>query len=292
VNHTYMSFLANPARVGIYSQMFPNHPVSRVSHPRECKALSSYQLMLSNSSFTKTYADGYWEYPVSRSYVLTPPIGDAFVRSAYQNLGRKLHKQKKFVHVGRFNPGNHSKNQLLIIEAFLAAAARHSLLKDWELTLVGNVNQTPEALEYHARCRSLAERSNGRIRILEDLKQKDLLDQLAVAFGYIHGTGAFIPPGQEPHRCEHFGLSIVEAMAFGCIPLVYARGGIFDVLEPGVSGVPYIDVEGLEDGIIHIAHQWETEHAENMQQAAISAASKQSQDNFTAKLADYLRMAL
>lgn len=292
VNHTYMSFLPNPAKVGIYSQMFPNHLVSRFSHPREASALASYDLMLSNSSFTKTYADGYWEFPEDRSLILNPPIGEIFVEASKSRMGQKLQKKKQFVHVGRFNPGNHNKNQKVIIEAFIEASISNPILSDWNLVLIGNVNKTEASIAYYNDCKKLIERAAGRIQIKEDLPQTLLAKYLDESFGYIHGTGAFIPPGTDPQRCEHFGLSIIEAMSFGCIPLVYARGGIFDVIEPGISGLPYIDQQGLVEGMCDIAALWGLQEAESMQQAALSAASKQGQAHFTEKLAQYLALAL
>jgi glycosyltransferase involved in cell wall biosynthesis len=272
--------------------MFPNHVVSRYSQPQEAQALSTYQLMLSNSSFTKTYADGFWEYPRDRSHVLTPPIGQSFIQSARERLGSPLLKDKQFIHVGRFNPGNHNKNQLVIIESFLSARKKFANLSDWKLVLVGNVNQTPDALRYFEACKKLEREAEGRVTILNDLPQQELLKWLGQSFGYVHGTGAFIPPGSDPEKCEHFGLSIIEAMAFGCIPLVYARGGIFDVLEPGVSGIPYIDRDGLEKGMSEIAGLWGTGEGYMIQQAAIKGASVQGQEHFTAKLAQFLQLAL
>lgn len=292
INHTYMSFVRSPAKVGIYAQMFPNTVLNRLTHPNEVASLSSYSYMASNSSFTKRYADMYWEYPSDRSVVLAPPIGAEFVAKA-RHLGQNLpQKDKVFVHVGRFNPGNHNKNQRILIEAFTTARKRYDSLKDWRLKLVGNVNQTPESLEYFESCQNLARESGGAVEIHPQLSATELSQVMQQAFGYVHATGAFLAPGVEPHKCEHYGLSIVEAMAHGAIPLVYARGGIFDVLDVGTMGIPYISLDGLIEGFEEVASRYGTSQALEMQRACLAAAAEQGQENFTHELAKLITNGL
>jgi glycosyltransferase involved in cell wall biosynthesis len=38
---------------------------------------------------------------------------------------------------------------------------------------------------------------------------------------------------------EHFGIAVVEGMAFGCVPLVVDNGGPADIVEDGISGLHY-----------------------------------------------------
>lgn len=292
INHTYMSFAANPAKVGIYSQMFPNNSISTFSHPKEWRNLYGYQLMLSNSSFTKNYADWYLNFPSERSFVLHPPIGSEFIQTAQGMIGRPLNKKMQFVNIGRFNPGNHNKNQKILMETFLEAKSRNPLLKEWKLICVGNANQTPEAIVYLNDCKQIEAKNRDSIVILNNIDAGKLGEILLESFAYVHGTGAFIPPGTEPHKCEHLGLGIIEAMAHGCIPLVYARGGVFDVLKPGQMGIPYITRKGLVDGYGVIAAFWGKESAEKMQQRNLQATLSMGQRTFTERLAKYITEAL
>jgi glycosyltransferase involved in cell wall biosynthesis len=285
VNHTFMDFKANPARVGIYSQMFPVQAVNARRHRRETAALAGYNLMLSNSSFTKTYTDGLWDFPHDRSRVLHPPIGSRHTERAGALLAGAIEKKRQFLNVGRFNPGTHNKNQKLVIEGFLEARRRFPELDAWSLVLIGNSNKDEDSQRYLAECKALAEGSGGHVTIRQDLSEDDLTAALDEAFGYVHGTGAFLAPGEAPFKCEHFGLSIVEAMAHACIPLVFGRGGIFDVLEPGRMGIPYMTREGLVEGFQEIAHAFGTAAGAEMQRANLRAAQGLGQRAFTAKLA-------
>ena len=288
VNHTFMSFERNPAAIGIYSQMFPVTEITKSTHPDETDNLASYNLMLSNSSFTKRYTDGMWSFPIDRNHVLHPPIGAGHLQLADQHGGTLPKKEKYFVNIGRFNPGTHNKNQKIIIEAFLAARDRFSSLADWKLILIGNANEDSESRAYHKDCVSLAKDSKGSVEIHANLPANVLSKWLTEAFCYVHATGAFTLPGADPFKCEHFGLSIIEGMAHGCIPLVYARGGIFDILEPGKMGIPYITPTGLVEGMGEISDLYGTDQAAQMNTDNIEAAQVCSQANFTESLAGHI----
>lgn len=292
VNHTFLSFKRSPAKIGIYAQMFPVTSVNRRTHPIEVKQLESYQLVLSNSSFTKTYTDARWELPKSRSDVLHPPIASKYTDRVPAFLAKKPAKSKRFVHVGRFNPGTHNKNQKIIIETFLEAAARYPALAGWRLSLIGNSNKDEASQKYLADCKALAASSSGRVEILQDLDEDALGAALLDAYGYVHATGAFHMPGESPHVCEHLGLSIVEAAAHACIPLVYARGGIFDILDPGTAGLPYITRDGLIEGFGEIAGLHGTPAGETVQDEALRCSLKLSFTSFKEKLASFLAQEL
>ncbi len=292
VNHTFMDFHANPARVGIYSQMFPVTSITSRSHPRETRALSTYQLLLSNSSFTKKYSDATWEFPTRKSHVLHPPIGQRVTDAKPEILRTLAAKKKQFVHVGRFNPGTHNKNQQVVIETFLEARNRFPSLNDWRLLLIGNANQDSAARSYLAECKKLAAASGGTVEIRQDAPEDELFKALAESFGYVHATGAFLAPGVEPFKCEHLGLSIIEGMASGCIPIVYARGGIFDVLEPGKMGVPYMTRSGLIEAYQEVVDSFGSPRADAMQRANVEGASTVSFPAFQLRLAELLTREL
>ena len=41
---------------------------------------------------------------------------------------------------------------------------------------------------------------------------------------------------REPEKLEHFGISTVEAMAYGVVPVVINKGGQKEMIEQGVTG--------------------------------------------------------
>ena len=67
---------------------------------------------------------------------------------------------------------------------------------------------------------------------------------------YIHPCGYGCYPGIYPERIEHFGITVVEAMGYGAIPLVYEWGGPAETVTAcGVgetfssAGEAYVKVE-------------------------------------------------
>ncbi len=294
VNHTYMSFHPNPAKLGIYALMFPNTPVSRYCDRVAHANLQTYKRIVCNSSFTRNYLKGYWEYPDNQSVVLNPPLGERLT-NANSKEAILAKKEKVILHIGRFNPGNHNKNQQLIINAFLEATQKYAEMKDWRLVLVGNVNRDAASQAYHQQCVDMITNSHAsdKIEIRSGLNNLELEDYLERAFAYVHATGAFLAPGLEPHRCEHFGLGIAEAMAFGAIPLVYARGGIFDVLSPGENGLVYLDRQGLIDGLLELTAIYNDPQTSNrFQGRCMDIGQTLSHDRFTQKLAGVISEGL
>jgi glycosyltransferase involved in cell wall biosynthesis len=285
VNQTSNSKFPNPAQFGIYSQMFPMTPWPRKPFA-EWIHLRSYDLMLCNSSFTMEYTEQLWDYPFKKMKVLHPPV---WCENAPKNIDEfELaigQKQKKILHIGRFNPGNHNKNQLIIIRSFLKAKSH---LPEWSIDLVGNVNTDPQSQSYFNECLALAEQSNGSVRIHSGLCVQKLNNLLEKAFFYVHATGADIPNTEHPERCEHLGLSILEGAAWGCIPIVYNRGGIFDLLSPGRSCLAYSSEDELQGLLGIIEGICSSRVKTELQHAAREAALANSFEHFTKSLSVFL----
>jgi glycosyltransferase involved in cell wall biosynthesis len=53
---------------------------------------------------------------------------------------------------------------------------------------------------------------------------------------YWHGAGYREDRAAHPHRFEHFGISVVEAMSTGAVPVVYGAAGPAEVVRDGVDG--------------------------------------------------------
>jgi glycosyltransferase involved in cell wall biosynthesis len=62
---------------------------------------------------------------------------------------------------------------------------------------------------------------------------------------YWHATGYGCDHDREPSKLEHFGMSIVEAMSAGAVPLAYNGGGPREIITSGVNGFLWSDPDEL-----------------------------------------------
>jgi len=227
VNHTHLSLLKNPGVMGLYSLMFPSRRIPR--DPEQVETLASYQRILCNSRFTYEHTLQRWACDPSRVLVLHPPLANRLIDLS-ERLEKDLpRKQKQLVAIGRFSTLQ-TKNQHLIIQSFLKALRSADGLKDWSLIVVGSASRLAAAESYFQYCQELAANSEGRVSVLRDVPFTKLSEILLASFGYIHAAGA-LARADQPELCEHFGLSIAEAMSHACIPVVHHLGGIFDILD-------------------------------------------------------------
>jgi glycosyltransferase involved in cell wall biosynthesis len=62
---------------------------------------------------------------------------------------------------------------------------------------------------------------------------------------YIHAAGFSVDAEVNPHECEHFGISVVEAMSYGLVPFVVSNGGPTSFVQDGSTGYTYSSLEEL-----------------------------------------------
>ncbi len=137
----------------------------------------------------------------------------------------RTEKKNCILSVGRFFPQLHSKRQDILVDAFRQLIKEQPrLLKDWELVLVG-------AVENQAFFNQIKDKARGLpIRFETTLDHRAVLELYSQARLFWHATGFEIDQTQHPEKVEHFGIATVEAMAAGAIPLVIASGGQTEVL--------------------------------------------------------------
>jgi glycosyltransferase involved in cell wall biosynthesis len=191
--------------------------------------LDSYGLVASNSAFTARWVERRW----GRAGVVLPPPVTAYEPGA---------KGPLVLHVGRFFPpgAGHSKRQAELVEAFRRLLAG-SGAEGWELHLVGGCDDAGQA--YLDEVCALA--AGLPVTVHANAPAATLRDLLARASIYWHATGLGEDPDEHPERFEHFGISTVEAMSAGAVPVAIAAAGQLEVFDDGVEGHHFKDLDGL-----------------------------------------------
>ena len=168
----------------------------------------SYSRVLANSSFTAEHVLDRWGI---RAEVLYPPVEGVSARTAY--------KEKLILSVGRFQArgdGIPHKRQDVLVSAFADSALAK---QGWTLHLAGSVGSEQELL-------SLREMAHGAPVVFHPDADKNELHMLyARASVYWHAQGYGTSETDNPFAQEHFGISVVEAMSAGVIPVVYDAAG-------------------------------------------------------------------
>lgn len=197
------------------------------------KIKSKLYISVSNSKFTKKVIDV--TYGIS-SQVIYPPVDtQAFTAGKKSNT---------ILALGRLSKILHAKRQDTLIEAF---AKLHKLLPDWKLVLAGG-SQDEEYYQY------LVKKAKGLpIEIITNPTLKQVRELLSQAKIFWSATGYGIDTNLQPEKAEHFGITPVEAMAAGTVPIVTAAGGHLETVVTGQSGVLWSTIDELVDGTHKLA---------------------------------------
>lgn len=159
--------------------------------------------------------------------VLAPPV------PAYDSPSGYERQDGNILSVGRFTPEGHCKRQDIMIDAF-KRLVEQSGRSDLELNLAGTVPPDPGARDY---LRDLRGRARGfPINFHLSVPPSALAILYQRASLYWHATGYLVWETFFPERLEHFGISIVEAMSAGALPLVCANGGPAELVAEGATG--------------------------------------------------------
>lgn len=151
------------------------------------------------------------------------------------------------------------------------------------LVLVGGCSR--EDRDYALQVRREA---NGYpIDILINADLASLNEELRRAAIYWHATGFGVDLQAHPERAEHFGISPIEAMSAGAIPLVFDVGGPREIIESGISGFTF----KTEEELIARTHELialPSSERRHYSTAAVQRSAQFSSDVFRRELLDHV----
>jgi len=181
-----------------------------------------------NSKFTKNVIDR--EFGVG-SIVIYPPV-DVFKI-------KPKRKENIILYVGRFSKLVQSKRQDVLIDAFKKFSKK---VPDWKLVLVGGSDIGGK--EY---IKELKNKSIGyNIEILEGIPyNKELLDIYGKTRFFWSAAGYEINENLHPEQVEHFGITTVEAMVAGAVPLAFNAGGSKEIIKSKENGFLWKSINEL-----------------------------------------------
>jgi len=223
--------------------------------------LESYELVVANSEYTAGWVERLWGRSAT---VLHPPV---LMREAGA-------KQPIILAVGRFFPNvsGHSKKQLELVHAFRLACERG--LEGWELHLVGGCK--PEERAYVEDVRRAAVGLPVEFHV--NAPGDDVAELFAAARIFWHGAGFGEDLDRHPDRAEHFGITVVEAMSAGAVPIVFAHGGPAAIVTDNDCGRIYSSIDELAVCTLELVDK--PEHLDRLSRASVRRASGFAFDHF------------
>lgn len=202
--------------------------------------VQTYDVVLANSAFTQMWLQRLWATPAE---ILYPPID-------VDGIAPAAERSRTVLSVGRFfRPGlGHAKRQLEMVEAF-GAIVRAGGLDGWQLVVVGGCEKSQ--IPYLAKVQRAAE---GLPVTIYANAPRDLVQRLlATSAIFWSATGLGEDEQRAPWTQEHFGMTTVEAMAGGCVPVVIDRAGQREIVRDGVDGFRWSTIDELTTQTLLVA---------------------------------------
>lgn len=219
--------------------------------------------LIFNSNFTASVIKR--QLPSFPSVTLYPPIDtEGFKPGKKENL---------ILSVARFDSPSHAKRQDILIEAFKKLYSQN---KNYQLVFTGAV-KGEGGEDYLNSLKQAAGKLPIKFVISPDF---DKLKRLyAKAKFFWHASGYGIDEGVEPEKVEHFGISTVEAMSAGVVPVVIDKGGQREIIT-GETGFLCQSTDEIVASTLSLINS--PEKLKSMSENAIARAKNFSQENFRA----------
>jgi glycosyltransferase involved in cell wall biosynthesis len=151
-------------------------------------------------------------------------------------------KERLILSVGRFSRRGTRKRQLEMVRAFAEGCQR---FPGWEFLCIGGLAGDPADQAYFEEVREAAR--GFPIQVISNPTGALVRQAYERASLFWHAAGLGDDEEAYPERAEHFGMSTVEAMAAGGVPVVIRKGGQPEIVEDGVNGYMWDTLDQLVD---------------------------------------------
>jgi len=192
--------------------------------------LRNIHQVLCYSNFVKKFIDK--EYKVDAK-VVYPAISDSFF------CLKPIKKENIILSVGRFDQIMNAKKQDVLVSVFKQMFDKG--LRNWQLVLLGGL------MKENSYFKTLKKLAHGYpIKIMTNIDFKTLVNYYQKAKIYWHAAGYGENLDLYPEKAEHFGISILEAMVSGAVPLIYNAGGSSEIIGENKE-LLWLSKKDLED---------------------------------------------
>lgn len=194
-----------------FKQVAGNHFINRLK-------LLFIDKLVYNSNFTRQVIEK--SLSKNKGVILYPPIDTSSFKPGK--------KENIILSVGRFDSPSHSKRQDILIKAFKKMQAKEN--NNYRLVLAGGLKGNNQIIK---NLKKQAGKSAVDFKI--NVSFKELTELFSSAKIFWHAAGYGINETEHPEKMEHFGMTTVEAMSAGLVPIVINKGGQKEIVIPEIG---------------------------------------------------------
>ena len=194
--------------------------------------------------------------------------------------------------VGRFFSEGHCKRQDFLIESFIEMLSLSqdkglNLADNVELHIAGGIHPTKDGRDFFAKCKNMAQ-GHKNIFLYGNIDALSLKELYAKADIYWHAAGINVNSAAHPEMLEHFGITVVEAMAAGCIPIVVNKGGPPEIVRNGIDGFHFNSKEELIEKTLNLV-KMEHKELKSLLENALLRSGEFTKEKFYSQISNQIR---
>lgn len=178
-------------------------PYKILTHLLTKRALKRSNIIFTNSRFTQNAIKK--AYPSVDPQVIYPPVDlERFAISFRSNS-----RENQVLVISRFSPEKQIEKAILIAKT----------LKNTKFVILGNLSKANQPYFKHLNNMVTEAGLTSRIKLIPNAANDEMINAMSTSMVYLHTMNG-----------EHFGISIVEAMAAGLVPVVPSYGGCSEIV--------------------------------------------------------------
>lgn len=219
----------------------PLHNFQKLSKKDKLK-LSRVTRFFCNSEFTKSF--------ISKKFGINPVV----IYPPIELHHTDTKKENIILHVGRFRVqdlltgAKDFKKQYVMVQSFKEMIDEG--LKKWKLVLAVSL-QEKDKVEFEKMRKSA---QGYPIEFLLNETNQALWEVYSRSKIYWHASGYGEDLETHPEYAEHFGISTVEAMGAGCVPVVINAGGQKEIVTNSKNGFVWNTLDELKEKTLELTN--------------------------------------